>query len=74
MEIIYFSPPNLATLRLCGSNVRHRMLSASRSFAQAMQILSYSNTKDSYIQRRSGFDFQIIRTFVFFVNVVVSKF
>jgi hypothetical protein len=36
---------NLATLRLSGRNFRIRMSSAVESFAQAAQILNYSNTK-----------------------------
>jgi len=35
----YLSPLNLATLRLGGRNFRLRVLSASRSLAQAMQIV-----------------------------------
>jgi len=56
----YLSPLNLATLpfdftqggevlepRLGGRNFRPRVLSASRSFAHAAQILNYSSTKDT---------------------------
>ena len=36
---------HLATLRLGGSNFRLRVLSVSRSFAHAAQILNYSSTE-----------------------------
>src|SRR5882724_559634 len=40
----HLSPLNLATLRLGGRNFRLRVLSASGSLAQAMQIVTCSNT------------------------------
>jgi hypothetical protein len=44
---------NLATLRLSGRNFRIRVSSAVESFAQAAQILNYSNTKGFLLRAKS---------------------
>lgn len=66
-NIFIFPPPNLATLRLGGSNFRLRVLSASRSFAQAGQNITDSNTKSTKERRlerkeRDLLSFQTART------------
>ena len=68
----YLSPLNLATLRLGGKNFRLRVLSASRSLAQAMQIVTCSNTKAT--KTSTGDRRSTLRFFVNFVFSVVKCF
>jgi hypothetical protein len=42
---IYFSPPNLAPLRLGGRNIRIRESSTREKFARAAQTFTDSNAK-----------------------------
>ena len=61
----YLSLLNLATLRLGGRKFRLRVLSASRSFAHAAQILNYSSTKTTKGAKNFSLNF-------FFVSFVLS--